>query len=123
MWSVRAGMTLRLCEALIIVGESVIASSGSIIVAASGSTARATSSAPAADGTDPDTAPRNASTSGISVCSGRSVASRSMYPAALTSAALSVALTTPHAGMPMLVLTSEQRQDIISYILSLKANR
>ena len=41
----------------------------------------------------------------------------------MTSAALTVALTTPHAGMPMFVLTSEQRQDIIAYILSLKANR
>jgi mono/diheme cytochrome c family protein len=41
----------------------------------------------------------------------------------MTNAALSVALTTPHAGMPMFVLTSEQRQDIIAYILSLKANR
>jgi mono/diheme cytochrome c family protein len=41
----------------------------------------------------------------------------------MTNAALNVALTTPHAGMPMFVLTSEQRQDIISYILSLKTNR
>ena len=41
----------------------------------------------------------------------------------MTIAALTVALTTPHAGMPMFVLTSEQRQDIIAYILSLKANR
>jgi mono/diheme cytochrome c family protein len=38
----------------------------------------------------------------------------------MTSAALTVALTTPHAGMPMFVLTPEQRQDIIAYILSLK---
>jgi mono/diheme cytochrome c family protein len=29
----------------------------------------------------------------------------------MTTAALTVALTTPHAGMPMFVLTSEQRQD------------
>ena len=29
----------------------------------------------------------------------------------------------PHAGMPMFVLTSEQRQDIIAYILSLKTSR
>ena len=41
----------------------------------------------------------------------------------MTTAALTVALMTPHAGMPMFVLTSEQRQDIIAYILSLKANR
>jgi mono/diheme cytochrome c family protein len=41
----------------------------------------------------------------------------------MTTAALTVALTTPHAGMPMFVLTSEQRRDIIAYILSLKANR
>jgi mono/diheme cytochrome c family protein len=41
----------------------------------------------------------------------------------VTTAALTVALTTPHAGMPMFVLTSEQRQDIIAYILSLKGNR
>ena len=40
----------------------------------------------------------------------------------MTTAALTVALTTPHAGMPMFVLTSEQRQDIIAYILSLKRN-
>ena len=38
----------------------------------------------------------------------------------MTSAALTVALTTPHAGIPMFVLTSEQRQDIIAYILGLK---
>jgi mono/diheme cytochrome c family protein len=41
----------------------------------------------------------------------------------MTSAALTVALTIPHAGMPMFVLTPEQRQDIIAYILSLKTNR
>jgi hypothetical protein len=41
----------------------------------------------------------------------------------MTTAALTVALTTPHAGMPMFVLTPEQRQDIIAYILSLKVNR
>ena len=41
----------------------------------------------------------------------------------MTSAALTVALTTPHAGMPMFVLTPEQRGDIIAYILSLKTNR
>jgi mono/diheme cytochrome c family protein len=30
-----------------------------------------------------------------------------------------VALTTPHAGMPMFTLTSVQRDDVIAYILSL----
>jgi len=38
----------------------------------------------------------------------------------MTSTALLVALTTPHAGMPMFILTSDQREDIIAYILSLR---
>jgi mono/diheme cytochrome c family protein len=38
----------------------------------------------------------------------------------MTIVALTVALTTPHAGMPMFMLTAEQREDIIAYILSLK---
>jgi mono/diheme cytochrome c family protein len=38
----------------------------------------------------------------------------------MTIAALSVALTTPHAGMPMFRLTAEQRDDVIAYILSLR---
>ena len=38
----------------------------------------------------------------------------------MTIAALSVALTTPHAGMPMFKLTTEQREDVIAYILSLR---
>jgi len=38
----------------------------------------------------------------------------------MTAAALTVALTTPHAGMPMFILTPEQRANIIAYILSLK---
>jgi mono/diheme cytochrome c family protein len=38
----------------------------------------------------------------------------------MTSAALTVALTTPHAGMPMFRLSAEQRADLIAYILSLK---
>ena len=38
----------------------------------------------------------------------------------MTIAALTVALTTPHAGMPMFRLTTEQRADIIAYILSLR---
>ena len=40
----------------------------------------------------------------------------------MTAAALTVTLTTPHAGMPMFMFTPEQRQDIIGYILSLKAD-
>lgn len=38
----------------------------------------------------------------------------------MTTAALTVALTTPHVGMPMFRLSSEQREDIIAYILSLR---
>ena len=38
----------------------------------------------------------------------------------MTSAALTVALTTPHAGMPMFRLSADQRQSIIDYVLSLK---
>jgi len=38
----------------------------------------------------------------------------------MTTAALMVALTTPHAGMPMFMLTAEEREDIITYILSLR---
>ena len=38
----------------------------------------------------------------------------------MTVTALTVALTTPHAGMPMFMLTAEQRGNIIAYILSLK---
>jgi mono/diheme cytochrome c family protein len=33
---------------------------------------------------------------------------------------LLVALTTPHAGMPMFTLSPEQRDDIIAYILNLR---
>ena len=40
----------------------------------------------------------------------------------MTAAALTVTLTTPHAGMPMFMFTPEQRQDIIGYILSLKTD-
>jgi mono/diheme cytochrome c family protein len=40
----------------------------------------------------------------------------------MTSAALTVTLTTPHAGMPMLMLSPEQRQDIIAYILSVRSD-
>jgi mono/diheme cytochrome c family protein len=38
----------------------------------------------------------------------------------MTVAALTVALTTPHAGMPMFMLTAEQREDVIAYILGLR---
>jgi mono/diheme cytochrome c family protein len=38
----------------------------------------------------------------------------------MTATALTVALTTPHAGMPMFRLTAEQRADVIAYILSLR---
>ena len=38
----------------------------------------------------------------------------------MTTAGLSVALTTPHAGMPMFRFTAEQREDVIAYILSLR---
>jgi len=38
----------------------------------------------------------------------------------MTVAALMVALTTPHAGMPMFMLTQDEREDIIAYILGLK---
>ena len=37
----------------------------------------------------------------------------------MTGAALMVALTTPHAGMPMFTLTSEEKDNIIAYIVSL----
>jgi mono/diheme cytochrome c family protein len=38
----------------------------------------------------------------------------------MTGAALMVALTTPHAGMPMFMLSRDEREDIIAYIFSLK---
>jgi mono/diheme cytochrome c family protein len=38
----------------------------------------------------------------------------------MTATALTVTLTTPHAGMPMFRLTADQRESIIAYILSLK---
>jgi mono/diheme cytochrome c family protein len=41
----------------------------------------------------------------------------------MTEAALTVALTTPHAGMPMFRLSADQRADIIAYILGLKPGR
>jgi mono/diheme cytochrome c family protein len=41
----------------------------------------------------------------------------------MTATALMVALTTPHAGMPMFILTAEQRESVIAYILSLKEGK
>jgi mono/diheme cytochrome c family protein len=38
----------------------------------------------------------------------------------MTETGLTVALTTPHAGMPMFRLTADQRADIIAYIVSLR---
>ena len=38
----------------------------------------------------------------------------------MTAVALTVALTTPHAGMPMFELTASQREGVIAYILSLR---
>lgn len=40
----------------------------------------------------------------------------------MTATALTIALTTPHAGMPMFRLTEAQRADLIGYILGLKGN-
>ena len=40
----------------------------------------------------------------------------------MTGTALFVALTTPHAGMPMFKFSTEQRENIIAYILSLKTD-
>jgi mono/diheme cytochrome c family protein len=38
----------------------------------------------------------------------------------MTVGALTVALTTPHVGMPMFMFTADQRRDVIAYILSLR---
>ena len=38
----------------------------------------------------------------------------------MTATALTVSLTTPHAGMPMFRLDEAQRSDLIAYILGLK---
>jgi mono/diheme cytochrome c family protein len=38
----------------------------------------------------------------------------------MTVGALTVALTTPHAGMPMFMFTDDQRRDVIAYILGLR---
>ena len=37
----------------------------------------------------------------------------------MTATALTIALTTPHAGMPMFKLDDDQRTDLIAYILGL----
>jgi len=41
----------------------------------------------------------------------------------MTAAALKVALTTPHASMPNLIIKGEVADSIIAYILSLKDSR
>ena len=41
----------------------------------------------------------------------------------MTSAALTVAMTTPHAGMPMFRLTAQQRDDLIAYVLGLEHSK
>jgi len=41
----------------------------------------------------------------------------------MTSAALTVAMTTPHAGMPMFRLTAQQQADIIAYVLGLRQSQ
>ena len=80
-------MTFRFCEAVIIVGETVIPTSGSTSSAASGSTARATSSTcSASSGGAPVTASNSAATSGSSRGSGENSPNRSIRAAALTSA-------------------------------------
>jgi len=38
----------------------------------------------------------------------------------MTATGLTIALTTPHAGMPMFRLSSQQRADIIAYFLTLR---
>jgi mono/diheme cytochrome c family protein len=38
----------------------------------------------------------------------------------MTVTALMVALTTPHAGMPMFSFTADERRDVIAYILGLR---
>ena len=38
----------------------------------------------------------------------------------MTATALTIALTTPHAGMPMFKLTEAQRADLIAYVRGLK---
>jgi len=40
----------------------------------------------------------------------------------MTATALTIALTTPHAGMPMFRLSEAQRADLIAYILGMKAS-
>ena len=40
----------------------------------------------------------------------------------MTATALTVALTTPHAGMPMFRLSTDQRDDLIAYILGLRGS-
>ena len=85
--SQRPGMTFRFCDAAIIVGATVIPSSGSTISAATGSIARAAASASLGRRHRVGRrASRNPSVSGISTGSGANAPSRSISRAALTSA-------------------------------------
>ena len=101
-------MTLRLWDAEMTVGESVVVSSGSRISAAAGSTARAASSASAAGGTEPTTAARKPSVSGPSCGSSRYAAARSMSAAALTSA---LSAMPGSAAWPLRPCTSRRNGD------------
>ena len=82
-----AGMTFRFCDAVAIVGESVIASNGSTRSANTGEIARARASASSADvGASPVTICNIACTSGIRRRSARYAPSFSISGAAFTSA-------------------------------------
>ena len=86
MTSQTAGTTFRFCDAEMIVGETVSASSGSISSAASGWTRRATSSASSAPTSRPTSSCMKASTSGSIRGCGRNAAARSTSGTILTSA-------------------------------------
>ena len=87
MTSQTAGTTFRFCDAVAMVGESVIESRGSTSSASRGATARARSSASAGDvGRSPVTVSSKASTSGIRCSSGLYVPSAAISGAAFTSA-------------------------------------
>ena len=79
-------MTLRFCEAEIIVGEKVGASSASRTAATTGDIGATRSTTSAAGGTSPNTACMKPSTSGPSCGSGRYSAIRSISRVALTRA-------------------------------------
>ncbi len=84
--STSAGMTLRLCEAVIIVGENVGASNARTTSPVISSSARRRSTMSAVGGSSPRTVRVNASTSCWTCCSGWYAAMRSISVAALTSA-------------------------------------